>query len=184
MLTLKTLKVVDSLKFPGVRYHVRTLSVIQRARRDASIAQQRLEWLRLSNEQDTLRRKLLGDHTTEFVSALRQAIAKLELADDHPVTLGLARFATQEEMADKFDRLPEDEKAKLEAVQQEHTLLYQQHILPATIRAALVKVEGLELEGGEATVENILEHAPDELLAEVYDACAGASGLVEESQKN
>lgn len=184
MPSLKTINVVDSTAFPGVRYHVRTLNVIQRARRDATIAEHRLEWLRLSNEQQTLRRRLLGEHTTEFVAALRQAVAKLELPDDHVVTLGLARFATQEEMADRFDRLPEAEKVKLEAVQQEHTLLYQQHILPATIRAALVKVEGFEIDGQPATVEQTIESAPDEMLSELYDACANASGLVEADQKN
>ncbi len=184
MPSLKSVETVASVLFPGVRYKVRTLNVIARAKRDAKIADHRLEYARVSNEQRTLTEKLLGEGSTPFIAALRKELEKLELPDDHPVSLGLAKYCSEEELEAKFNSLPPADQAKIEAVQQAHTLLYQQFILPSTITAALLEIEGFDIDGAPATVEQILEKAPDNMLSEIYQACSNASGLVETDQKN
>ena len=184
MPSLKSVETVDSVLFPGVRYKVRTLNVIARAKRDAKIADHRLEYSRLSNEQRTLTEKLLGEGSTPFIAALRKELEKLDLPQDHPVTVGLTKYCSEEELRAKFDSLSAADQAKIEAVQQAHTHIYQQHILPSTISAALVSVEGFDIDGTPATVEQILATAPDDMLSEIYQACANASGLVETDQKN
>jgi len=184
MPSLKTTETVDSKLYPGVRYVVRTLNVIQRARRDAKIAEARLEYSRLSTEQTQLYTKLIGDRTTPFVAALKEAVAKLNLTADHLVSKGLAKWMDEAEFAEKLAALPAADQQKLESVMQAHNLIYQERILPATIEASLIRVEGFEIDGTAATVEQVLEHAPDEMLAEVYQACVNATALVETDQKN
>jgi hypothetical protein len=58
------------------------------------------------------------------------------------------------------------------------------HFKPAYIRAGLVKIEGLEFDGRTATVESVIEDAPDDLQAEIYRECLLASGLTAEQEGN
>lgn len=66
----------------------------------------------------------------------------------------------------------------------EYAMIHQTRIVPAYIRAGLLSVEGLEIEGAPATVESVLKHAPDALLDEVFAACYAASDLSEAQRKN
>ena len=66
----------------------------------------------------------------------------------------------------------------------EHAMIHQNRIVPAYIRAGLLSVEGIEIEGAVATVESLLKHAPDALLDEVFAACYAASDLSEAQRKN
>lgn len=75
----------------------------------------------------------------------------------------------------------EDEYARLNA---EYALIHQTRIVPAYVRAGFISVEGLDIDGKAATAEDILEHAPDEFLDEVFAACVTASGLSETQRKN
>jgi len=187
MLSLKSIQFVDSKAFPGVRYKIRTLNVIQRAQRDAEIAQHRLEYSRLSAEQNTLFRKLVGTESTPFVRDLKAAVKQLDLAPDHPVTLGLAQWCERQDLETKLERLSATDAALLAAAQQAQEAVYQEHIIPAAIRGALLEVDGLTidgLEGRQPTVDELLAAAPDEMLAEIKEACENATCLVEEAAKN
>jgi len=187
MLSLKSVQIVESKLFKGVTYKIRALNVIQRAKRDAEIAAHRLEYSRVSAEQSTLFRKLIGTESTAFVRDLRAAVAKLDLPADHPVTLGLSQFCERGDMEAKLDNLAPADAALLTAAQQAQAAVYQQHIIPASIRGALIAVEGFTFEGLDGqlpTVEQILAEAPDEMLDEIKTACDDATCLVEDAAKN
>ncbi len=66
----------------------------------------------------------------------------------------------------------------------EYSILHQTRIVPAYIRAGLVSIEGLTVEGAAADTEAILRAAPDALLDEIFAACVAASDLTEEQRKN
>jgi hypothetical protein len=53
-----------------------------------------------------------------------------------------------------------------------------------TIRAALVRIEGLSIGGAPATVESLLESGPEDLAYEIAEAIADESFLNEEERKN
>lgn len=184
MPTLKRFQTIESKIYPGVRFRIRTLNVIERARRDAQISEHRIEYSRLSIELDTVKRKLIGEAETEFTAAIRKELQKLELPLDHPVTLGLARWCSVQQVEERFDALPEAERHKMEKLQVQQEQVYQLHILPATIRAALVGIEGLTVDGKDVTVDDVLSDSPDDLLEEIASACLSASGLIEADAKN
>ena len=75
----------------------------------------------------------------------------------------------------------EDEYTRLNA---EYALLHQTRIVPAYVRAGFISIEGLDIDGKPATAADILDHAPDEFLDEVFAACVSASGLTEAQRKN
>lgn len=57
-------------------------------------------------------------------------------------------------------------------------------LLCAKLKRALVSVEGIQVDGKEATVDQFIESAPAELLQEAAAACEGGFGLTSEQQKN
>lgn len=66
-------------------------------------------------------------------------------------------------------------------------LVINEHLKPASIRAALVSIEGLEIDGKPATVDSLLaDGSPDTdaLIDEIYQACEIAAGLTGTQQKN
>ena len=75
----------------------------------------------------------------------------------------------------------EQEFSRLNA---EHSMLYQSRIVPAYIRAGLVSVEGVEVDGKPADVGTFTKWASDALLDEVFAACYQASDLTDEQRKN
>jgi hypothetical protein len=75
----------------------------------------------------------------------------------------------------------EQEYRKLDA---EYAMLHQTRIIPAYIRAGLVSVEGLTMDGAAADTAAILRAAPDAFLDEIFAACFAASDLSEAQRKN
>lgn len=146
---LKTKTTVQSQAFPGVSFTVRTLNSVQRARRDAAIAEHRREHTRL---------------TTELGALVAQHVGT----------------GTEEERTAKLAALDPGVSLQMESLYEEARLIYDQHIAPAMVRAALVSIEGVE----GLTVETLFDEAPDELLEEISKACQDASGLSAEKQKN
>lgn len=130
----------ESESFPGVKFTVRRLNSIQRAKRDAKMLEQRV---RISE-----------------LDAKQRALPKVE--PDQPDSAAV-------------------ERARLTA---ELETLESEHFKPAYIRAGMISIEGFEVEGKAGGVEDVLEHAPDELIAEIYLACIRASGLTEIQQGN
>lgn len=64
-------------------------------------------------------------------------------------------------------------------------MIYEAHIQPAEIRAGLVEVKGLEIDGSATpTVDQVIASAPDDLLKEIAKRCNESAGLTAEQQKN
>lgn len=144
----------ESKAAPGAVFVIRTLNSIQRARRDASIAEQRLEFTRVSAELAALRKALIGND------------------------------GTVEDNRAKYDALSIDDKMKLDFLAAKQNSLYEEYVVPANLKAGIVKIEGLKLDGQVVeTVEQLYE-APDALINELYEQCQAAAGLSEEEQKN
>jgi hypothetical protein len=81
---------------------------------------------------------------------------------------------------------PETER-EARMIDYEAGLIINEHLKPASIRAALVSIEGLEIDGKPATADSLLaDGSPDTdgLIDEIYAACEIASGLSGTQQKN
>jgi len=135
MYSFSSKETYESVTCPGVKFTVRVLNDIQRARRDAKLLSVRA---RINELQDKW-------------------------------------TATKDNGGSALDLLKINDEA---------ALLTQSELTPAYIRAGLISVEGLEIDGAPATVEALIESGPKALVAEVYDACLKASGLGAEETKN
>jgi hypothetical protein len=158
MPSLKTINTEESKLYPGVKYKIRTLNQLRRARRDAAIAAERLEYTRVTAERAHQFKVLVGDD------------------------------GTPEELNAKANSLPVEKRVALWDMDQKAEAIRIQVLMPSTIRAALISVEGLEkleLEGVDpADVDSIIENAPDTLLDELYVFCLQASQLTPDEVKN
>ena len=158
MPTLKTISIEDSKIFPGVKYKIRTLNQIRRARRDAAIAAERLEYTRLTSERAQLFKALVGED------------------------------GTQEERTAKANMLPPEKLMRIWDLDQRAEAIRVQTIIPSTIRAAVISIENLEslaLEDVDVSdIGSILENGPDALIDELYILCLQASQLTAEEAKN
>jgi len=125
----------ESTAVPGVRYTVRTLNQIQRAKRDLEVFPHR------------------------------------------------AKIA---ELMAEMGRIPENDEnfTKRARLDMEIGLLINQHMKPAYLRAGLVSIEGVTIDGREASVADVIDYGDDALVDEIYAACAVASGITVEQQKN
>lgn len=131
----------DSTTRPGVRFTVRVLNKIQRARRDFALVEPRTKLTGLYQQMSAI-----PSDATEDADRLRRASL------DH-----------------------------------ECGLLIDMHLKPAYIRAGLLSIEGLEIDGKPATADSLIERGNDELdplIDEIYLACATESGLSEEQKKD
>jgi len=61
-----TKRTIESKTVPGCKFTVRTLNSIQRARRDASIAEHRREYTRLTTELAALLKRHIGEGDAEY----------------------------------------------------------------------------------------------------------------------
>lgn len=84
--------------------------------------------------------------------------------------------------------LSADLQKEYETVNYEASLLYEEHLMPASVRAALVSIAGLEIDGAAITSASMLLESgtpeTDALLDEIYEACESASTLSDEERKN
>lgn len=154
MHSLKSITEVPSQKYPGITYHVRTLNVIQRARRDQLVAKERAEYSRLSAERDMLLESLIG------------------------------KGGTDEEREAKYQALNPEQRARDNALFQQVDALLQGHLLPNVLTFGLVRIDGYEVDGEAASVQALIDHAPDDLLTEAYKACLYGAGLSGDEAKN
>ncbi len=84
----------------------------------------------------------------------------------------------------KVTNIRTGKESTFRVLENEWAMLHQTQIVPAYIRAGLVSIEGLEVDGKPATVESVLAAAPDALLDEIFAACHAASDLSDEQRKN
>jgi hypothetical protein len=76
---------------------------------------------------------------------------------------------------------------EIASVDYEFALIQSSHLAPASIRAGLVSITGLEIDGQPATPEMIATNATpelDDLVREIYAECEVASGLTGAQKKN
>lgn len=130
----------ESRTVPGVKFTVRRLNVVQRAKRDAPLLQQRVR-------------------LTEIDHRLRSLP---EIPVDGHDPFGPDRAALNVELQD----------------------LENLHFRPAYLRAGLISVEGIEIDGAPVTAQTLIESGPDDLIIEIYNACMSASEMNAVQQGN
>ncbi len=185
MISLKSRTTLDAKTtgFEGVKFTIRTLNKIQRAARDLPIAQHSVEYWRMVADANALLPKNYQDLRN---AAIKVTGLQQDKENGLPVEDSILAMASKE-----FERLnaedaPETRHSR-EALNYRANLIFDQYIKPATIRAGLISLEGLEIEGKPATPELLLtatSDACDGLIDEIYAACDKASGLSGETQKN
>lgn len=154
---LKKTHTHESKAVAGVTFTIRTLNQFQRAQRDIGIAKERLEYSRKYKEMDEARN--------------RYAPTLKELTDE---------TARRELIA----ALPHNQQMELASMNQELEMMRSLHLVSSSIKAGLVSVAGLTVDGSTVSKDNFMDLANDALIDEVYAACEEASGLNEEQQKN
>lgn len=137
MFSFSSKQTQESAACPGVRFTVRRLNDIQRARRNLKLIEARAHLTELS-----ARFEDAGNGGADLVSPE-------QMRADHEIGLAI-----------NID------------------------MKPAYIRAGLISIEGLEIDGAAATVDTLIEFGPTDLVNEVYGACALASGLTADQSKN
>lgn len=165
MITLKKKETVDSKTVEGVRFTLRVLNNIQRAQRDLKVADDLATYLEKTRRQARL------------ITKATQSVPQLQ-ADPTPEQIDQRRAAIELALANSPDA---DEIQRLD---DEANRIYISTILPNAIRAAFLSIEGIQVDGREPTVDELLSHAPQNLIEEMGDAADKLSGLTHEEQKN
>lgn len=75
-------------------------------------------------------------------------------------------------------------EAEFSRLNAEHSMVFRSRLVPAYIRAGLVSIEGVEVDGKPADVASFGAWATDDLIDEVFAACYAASDLSEAERKN
>lgn len=149
MYSFASKKTHESTSCPGVKFTVRVLNEIQRARRDLALIDTRAR----INE--------LRDKWSGLMPAPKPGAKPEDAPDDlGPHALEIVRLSEEAGMIERSV------------------------LLPAYIRASLISIEGLEIDGAAATVDTLIESGRDALLGEIYQACAEAAGLGADETKN
>jgi hypothetical protein len=76
---------------------------------------------------------------------------------------------------------------RLALIEAEYSWLQDQEIYPSVMRAGVVSIDGLEIDGKPATADSLIESTGadyDELIEEIYMACSAAAGLTPTETKN
>jgi len=168
---------------PGVKFTVRTLNKIQRAKRDYPVAEKVIEYSELADEYFALLPKGWAE-----VQAARVKLAKLRAASEDErddAEIALAAEAVRVIEASIVDTPKSQTRRNVVDLQAQ--MVRDEHFKPAAIRASLVKIDGLEIDGKPATAELLLASTGadyDELIDEIYLACEAAAGLSADQQKN
>ena len=162
----------ESTACPGVRFTLRVLNQITRAERDAGLIEARTK---ISDLVAQLQR--LPDPDAEGRTILAAAAAEeRELSADEQAKLSA------------IEAKPEIDSQRLARNMIDHRvgLIINQEIKPAYIRAALLSIEGFEMDGKLLAKpwDALIRSAPDELIDELYLAANLNSGLTSEQEKN
>lgn len=162
----------DSEVMPGVRFTVRVLNQIQRARRDSEIVSARI---RVSEIAAKLNR--LPDPDREILDIR----GKATLEDREPT-------GPERESIAAIEARHGVDEARIERARLDHEMacIINTELKPAHIRAALIGIEGLEIEGETlaAPWDALFAEGPADLIDEIYHASVTASGLTVDQSKN
>lgn len=109
----------------------------------------------------------------------------LAMIDDRAKVSDLARrIAAVSDEADGKRTPHAGKEGEFQRLNAEHSMVYQSRIVPAYVRAGLVSVAGLDVDGKPADVGTFCSWAPDALIDEVFAACYAASDLSDAERKN
>lgn len=183
MLSIQTQETKQSTTCEGVSFTIRKLSRIQRSLRDLPIFEERLKaenlstrWWELQKEKEAL------CASDSEISAIDQQLSTLP--DVSPEKKDLE--ATREKLCAANPSIAKV-AAQMASVDNEYGLMVLAHMVPASIKAGLVSITGLEINGQPATPELLVTCATpevNELLSEIYAECEAASGLTSTQKKN
>lgn len=158
---------IQSKVDPSVWFHIRSLNLIQRSKRDAAILKERDEYRR------ALREKL----------SIIEAVAGPNESDKQPEDQRPAYYEARWQAF--MSKRTLEQAGKYEAALERELSTFHADIMPAVIKAGLVSIEGLQCEGKQVLkIEDFLETPNDALLEEVYRLCEEASSLTDEAIKN
>jgi hypothetical protein len=157
MLTIEPEIQINSTAVPGVTYTVRNLNRIQRAEREFGLMEARYRVSELNSELAALAKEFGIDPDADT------SVAELFAAD--------ATAAQSRRRA---------------LLWKEIGLIGDRDIKPATIKAGLISIQGVDVGDKAADVESILSGDPktDALLDEIFAACEDSAGLLEKQRKN
>lgn len=121
--------------------------------------------------------------TVRRLNQIERARRDFSIADE---TLKIAELITRHAQLNPGEekRLSPDEAAEVGRINQELDFLVNMHLKPSAIRAGLVSIDGLQIDGEEATTEILIARGPRELVEEVWQACQESAGLGDEERKN
>ncbi len=165
MLTLKTKETFDSKTVAGVRFTLRVLNNIQRAQRDLQVSEQLATYYEKVRRQGRLIQK-----ATASVPQLPPDPKEEQIAE--------RRAALEGALANSPDA------EEIQRLDDEANRIYLSTIVPNAIRSAFISIEGIEVDGRPATIDELLTAAPGYLLEEIGSAAEAVSGLTPEEQKN
>lgn len=114
-------------------------------------------------------------------------------ARDFPIASARAHIADLLEEYFAIKATPEADRTpgqveRLNAIDyREYSAVYDAQIVPANLRAGIVSIEGLEIDGAPATAQSLIDSGGadyDALITEMNDACEAASRLTPTETKN
>lgn len=162
MLSLKTKETIELKSAPGVTVTARVLSKSAVMRRDLATV-------------DARRRLSLAQLKSQAMLPVKSATTDEEKAE------------RAKEWAEKIAAFSPDERMAYFLLDEEIGAITQLELRPAAIRAGIVAISGIEIDGAAVTVEQldkIIDHASDEVLDELYRICEERAGLPEAVAKN
>lgn len=146
MLSIEPIVSQESTVTPGVTFKVRSLSKIERAKREFPLMDARFQIADLANEWLAIKPPEDGEEDIRTAKDVRRA-----------------RF-----------------------IDVQYQLLMDSVIKPAVLRAGVVSIHGLKIDGKAAGIDSLIAggNALDDLIEEIFEACQEASGLTEQQRKN
>lgn len=172
-MNFKAKQTFDSKTCEGVRFTVRMLNVIQRAKRDMEIAEERIQFgalvqhVRAASESDALQK--------ESAALIKHLSDKL--GEKHDDTTEAARILTAYQQI--------SEPAESRSADYRAGLILDMTMKPAAIQAGLVSIEGLhDDEAVIKTAEDLIDRGPSELIHEIWLRCEELAGMSPGDQKN
>jgi hypothetical protein len=159
MLSLKTKETIELKSAPGVTVTARVLSKAAVMRRDLGTV-------------DARRRLSLAQLKSQAMLPVKSATTDEEKA------------ARAKEWAEKIAAFSPDERMTYFLLDEDIAAITKLELRPAAIRAGIVSITGIEIDGAAATIDQVTEHASEEVLDELHAICEDRAGLPEDIAKN
>lgn len=128
-------------------------------------------------------------HKSDVMPTVSFTLKKLSHGRRLKIDLALADHrAKVRELSQEFMTIAEDDssEARLRKIRldSQTRFVIEEHFKPTYLREALDKLEGLEIDGAPATLENLFSDGPVELIEEIYQTIQNNIGLTLDEIKN